>query len=139
MDSILDSIIDYIENNQLKKALEICEKSLKRWPDCTPIIALKSLALWYSGQESQAKILVLAAANNRPTDFFTISVMERVLEFSENYELLSITCENALKLDYDFRIAEKLYFSLLKLQATKKLYSVLQCFIYSCTNSILDC
>lgn len=60
----------------------------------------------------------------QPRDHFTISVVERVFEFMDDFDSIASLCENALKYDYDIRVAEKLYFSYLKLQSTKKLYAV---------------
>ena len=89
------------------------------------IIALKSLALWYSGNEDQSRSLALAVVQKQPKDHFTISIVERVLEFMDRFELIASLCDNSLKYDYDIRIAENLFFAYLKLQDTKKLYSVI--------------
>lgn len=113
----------------MKKALDLCETNLKRWPGNIQITALKSLALWYSGNEKEAVNLASFVAQKRPRDYFTISVIERVLEFVDDFDSIASLCENALKYDYDVRIAEKLYFSYLKLQSTKKLYAVDNLFI----------
>ena len=117
--------LDAIENNSLKRSLELCEKNLKRWPGNVKIISLKSLALWYSGFENEAKNLASVVTQKQPTDHFTISVIERVLEFMDDFDSIALLCENALKYNYDIRIAEKLYFVYLKLHSTKKLYSVI--------------
>lgn len=108
----------------LKKALEICEKTLKRWPGNIQVISLKSLALWYSGFEKEAKNLASFVTEKQPKDHFTISIIDRVLEYMDDFDAIAVLCENALKYDYDIRIAEKLYFVYLKLQLTKKLYAV---------------
>lgn len=109
----------------MKKALELCEKNLKRWPGNVQITSLKSLAMWYSGFEKEAKNLASFVTQKQPKDHFTISVIERVLEYMDDFDSIAALCENALKYDYDIRIAEKLYFAYLKLQSTKKLYSVI--------------
>ena len=88
------------------------------------INALKSLALWYSGLEDQASVLAIEVAKKLPKDYFTISVIEKVLEFIDNFELIVMLCENALKFDYDIRIAEQLFFACLKINDTRKLYAV---------------
>jgi hypothetical protein len=116
--------LDAIENNFLKKALDLCENNLKKWPGNVQITSLKSLALWYLGFEQEAKILALFVTKMQPKDHFTISVIERVLEYMDDFDSISALCENSLKHDYDIRIAEKLYFAYLKLQSTKKLYAV---------------
>lgn len=117
-------IIDAIENNHLKEALHLSEKYLKKWPRNLQIIALKSLALWYSGIEDQAINLATEVAQETPCDHFTISIIERVLEPSDNFELLAAVCDEALKINYDTRVAEKLYTTYLKLHDTKKLFPV---------------
>ena len=89
------------------------------------IISLKSLALWYSGNEDNSRKLALEVVQRQPKDHFTISIVERVLEFMDKFELIALLCENSLKYSYDIRIAEKLFFANLKLQDTNKLYSVI--------------
>jgi len=116
--------LDAIENNMLNQALEICEKNLKRWPGNVQVTSLKSLALWYSGFEKEAQNLASFVTKKQPKDHFTISIIERVLEYVDDFNAIAVLCENALKYDYDIRIAEKLYFAYLKLQSTKKLYAV---------------
>ena len=108
----------------LNQALEICEKNLKRWPGNVQVTSLKSLALWYSGFEKEAQNLASFVTKKQPKDHFTISIIERVLEYVDDFNAIAVLCENALKYDYDIRIAEKLYFAYLKLQSTKKLYAV---------------
>lgn len=108
----------------MKTSLILCEKNLKKWPGNLQINALKSLALWYSGLENQASCLAVDVAKNLPDDYFTISIIEKVLEFTNNFELIVTLCENFLKFDYDVRIAEQLYFACLKIHDTKKLYAV---------------
>ena len=117
-----------IENDHFKNAIALCEKGLKKWPNNLQIISLKSLALWYSGNEDQAGSLALDVFHKQPKDHFTISILERVFEFLEKIELIASLCENSLRYGYDLRIAEKLYFAYLKMQDTKKLYSVILLF-----------
>lgn len=109
----------------MKTALLLCEKHLKKWPGNLQFLGLKALALWYSGNEQLSEKLALEVVEKKPKDYFTISIVERVLEFVDNFEAIAALCENALKFDSDIRIAEKLYLIYLKLQETKKLYSVL--------------
>lgn len=84
------------------------------------------MALWYSGDEQLSEKLALEVVEKEPKDHFTISIVERVLEFMDNFGAIALICENALKFDYDTRIAEKLYLIYIKLQDTKKLYSVIE-------------
>ena len=140
MDFALDAIIgetifleplayflDAIERNQFKNALNLCEKGIKKWPSKLEFKALQALASWYSGKESFAECDALTLAKCNITDHFTISVIERVLEFSDNFKALSDLCENAIKNEFDERIAEKIYFCQLRLQNTGKLFSVIRC------------
>ena len=83
------------------------------------------MALWYAGFEKEAENTAAYVISKQPKDHFTISVIGRVLEFMDDFESIVSLCENSLKYDYDIRVAEKLYFSYLKLQSTKKLYSVI--------------
>lgn len=133
IDAIIGNILSFfptynflveIENDSFKNAIALCEKSLKKWPNNIQIFSLKSLALWYSGNEDQSRILALEVVKKQPKDHFTISIIERVLEFMDKFELIASLCDNSLKYGYDIRIAEKLFFACLKLQDTKKLYSV---------------
>lgn len=108
----------------MKTSLLLCEKYLKKWPGNLQFLSLKSLALWYSGDEQLSQKLAKEVVEKQPRDHFTISIIERVLESANNFEALVLICENALKFEYDIRIAEKLYLVYLRLQDTKKLYSV---------------
>lgn len=120
--------LDAIENNSLKLALSLCEKALKKWPNSLQAKALKCLALWYSGREDQSLGLVDDIAGFQPHDYFTISVLEKILEPQGNNVLLVSICENALKQNFDYRVAELLFNAHLKSRDTKKLYAV---FLYS--------
>lgn len=120
----LSHCVDAIESNSLKLALSLCEKGLKKWHQSAQLKALRSLALWYAGREGLASEVAVEVAASQPTDFFTISIMDRVCQLQDNYARMVVLCENALGVGFDDRIAERLYFAYLRLNETKKLYSV---------------
>lgn len=116
--------IDAIESNSLKHAESLCEKAFKKWPSNTQVIVLKALILWYNSKLEASSALVVEVISRNPTDFMTLSVLERILEAKNDYVTLVTLFENALKGSFDDRIAERLYLFCLRLGQTKKLYSV---------------
>lgn len=120
----INLLLDAIESNALKHAENICEKALKKWPANTQIIALKALILWYNSKPEASSALVKEVLSKSPTDFMTLSVLERMLEADNEFGTLVNLFENALKGSFDDRIAERLFFFYLRSNQTRKLYPV---------------
>lgn len=121
---LIEFILDSIETNSLKHAESLCEKALKKWPSNTQIIALKALILWYTSKLDDSNALLKEVILRNPSDFMTLSVLERMLEAKNDYGTLVTLFENSLKTSFDDRIAERLFFFHLRLGQTKKLYPV---------------
>lgn len=130
--------LDAIESNAFKHAESLCEKALKKWPGNTQVTALKALILWYNSKMEASNIQVKEVLARNPTDFLTLSVMERILESRNDYSTLVTLFENSLKASFDDRVAERIYFFYLKIGQTKKLYTVRRDTLFEniCLNAI---
>jgi hypothetical protein len=100
---------------------------LRRFPDSSKLLALKSLALHYFGRDGEAAALALQVARSQSVcpDPLTVSIIGRVLEAKEDaVGVLKSIFEKALQLYFDERIAERLFLLLLRLRHPQKLYQV---------------
>lgn len=97
---------------------------MKKWPQSLQLKALRALIYFYSSKDNQAFTLAHEVVAQSPADFLTLSVLERVLEARDDYNTLADLYENAMKVAFDYRAAERLYYFYLRLQQTKKLYPV---------------
>lgn len=85
------SFLDWLDVGNNKKALQECDKVLKKTPNLQCAKALKALTLHRFGRSAEAGVILDALTAERPTDEATLQAMTlcyREMQQCNNYELI---------------------------------------------------
>ncbi|KAJ8964378.1 hypothetical protein NQ314_004943 [Rhamnusium bicolor] len=91
--------IDWLDSGNNKKALQECEKVLKKTPNLHCAKALKALTLHRMGKENESKTMLDALTKEQPTDDATLQAMTLCYREMQELEKICKLYETAVKLD----------------------------------------
>ncbi|XP_022902804.2 phagocyte signaling-impaired protein [Onthophagus taurus] len=106
MERRLRPIYDWLDNGMHKKALQECDKVLKKTPYLQCAKALKAVALLRLGKAGDSKVILEALVNECPTDDATLQAISICYKESNEFENICKLYEAALKVD---KTSEELY------------------------------
>ncbi|XP_060533516.1 phagocyte signaling-impaired protein [Cylas formicarius] len=95
----LRPIYDWLDAGNNKKALQECEKVLKKTPNLHCAKALKALTLLRMGKESESNGILDALVSDKPTDEATLQAMTLCYREMQQLEKVCKIYENAVKLE----------------------------------------
>ncbi|KAJ8975262.1 hypothetical protein NQ317_008828 [Molorchus minor] len=95
----LRPIYDWLDSGNNKKALQECEKVLRKTSNLLCAKALKALTLHRMGKENESRELLETLTKEQPTDDATLQAMMLCYREMQDLEKICKLYENAVKLD----------------------------------------
>ncbi|CAG9821462.1 unnamed protein product [Phaedon cochleariae] len=95
----LRPIYDWLDSGNNKKALQECDKVLKKAPNLHCAKALKALTLHRMGKGSESRVILEALTNEKPTDDATLQAMTLCYREMQELEKICRLYETAVRID----------------------------------------
>ncbi|CAH1802298.1 unnamed protein product [Owenia fusiformis] len=95
----LRPIYDYLDSGNNKKALQECDKVLKKQKDFTCAKALKALALLRLGRQDESDTILQGVHDEKPADDATLHTLSICYRETASWDRIIDMYENALKKD----------------------------------------